>query len=112
MALLEAVLVSRGYEVIPAGNGPKALDLIRADNIDLVLLDIMMPGMDGFEVCRRIKEDERLRDIPIIMLTALQSKEDRIHGIESGADDFISKPFDQGEVLARIRMLLKMRETN
>ena len=71
VALLEAVLVSRGYEVIPAANGMEALDLIHKDNFDLVLLDIMMPEMDGFEVCRRIKEDERLRDIPIIMLTAL-----------------------------------------
>ncbi|MEW6658994.1 MAG: response regulator [Thermodesulfobacteriota bacterium] len=112
VALLEAVLVSRGYEVLPARNGPEALDLVREENIDLILLDIMMPGMDGFEVCRRIKGDEYLRDIPIIMLTALHSKEDRIQGIESGADDFISKPFDQGEVLARIRMLLKMREIN
>jgi response regulator RpfG family c-di-GMP phosphodiesterase len=112
VALLEAVLVSRGYEVIPAGNGPEALDLIREQEVDLVLLDIMMPGMDGFEVCRRLKEDEGLREIPIIMLTVLQSKKDRIQGIEAGADDFISKPFDQGEVLARIRMLLKMREIN
>ena len=112
VALLEATLVSRGYEIIPATNGIEALDLIRKDNLDLVLLDIMMPEMDGFEVCRRIKEDERLRDIPIIMLTVLYSKQDRIKGIEAGAEDFISKPFDQGEVLARIKMLLKMREMN
>ena len=112
VALLEAVLVSRGYAVIPAANGLEALDLIHQDNIDLVLLDIMMPEMDGFEVCRRIKDDERLRDIPIIMLTVLHSKQDRIKGIEAGAEDFISKPFDQGEVLARIKMLLKLRETN
>jgi response regulator RpfG family c-di-GMP phosphodiesterase len=110
VALLEATLVSRGYEIIPATNGIEALDLIRKDNPDLVLLDIMMPEMDGFEVCRRIKEDERLRDIPVIMLTALHSKQDRIKGIEAGAEDFISKPFDQGEILARIKMLLKMRE--
>ena len=112
VALLEAVLVSRGYEVITATNGLEALDLIHKDNIDLVLLDIMMPEMDGFEACRRIKADERLRDIPIIMLTALHSKQDRIKGIEAGAEDFISKPFDQGEVLARIKMLLKIREMN
>ena len=112
VGLLEAVLVSRGYAVIPAANGMEALDLIHQGNIDLVLLDIMMPEMDGFEVCRRIKDDERLRDIPIIMLTALHSKQDRIKGIEAGAEDFISKPFDQGEVLARIKMLLKLRETN
>ncbi|MHB8067740.1 MAG: response regulator [Desulfobaccales bacterium] len=112
VALLEAVLVSRGYEVTPATNGIEALDLIHKDNIDLVLLDIMMPEMDGFEVCRRIKDDERLRDIPIILLTALHSKQDRIKGIEAGAEDFISKPFDQGEVIARIKMLLKLREMN
>ena len=91
VALLEAMMVSRGYEAIPATNGIDALDLIRQENIDLVLLDIMMPEMDGFEVCRRIKEDERLRDLPIIMLTALYSKQDRIKGIEAGAEDFISR---------------------
>ncbi len=112
VALLKAMLAPRGYETIPATSGIEALDLIHQDNIDLVLLDIIMPEMDGFEVCRRIKDDERLRDIPIIMLTALHSKQDRIKGIESGAEDFISKPFDQGEVFARIKMLLKLRETN
>jgi response regulator RpfG family c-di-GMP phosphodiesterase len=77
-----------------------------------VLLDVMMPKIDGFEVCRRIKENERLRNIPIVMITALSDKEDRIKGIEAGAEDFISKPIDKGEVLARVKMLLKLKTLN
>jgi DNA-binding response OmpR family regulator len=77
-----------------------------------VLLDVMMPKLDGFEVCRRIKADERLRNIPVVLITALAAKEDRIKGIEAGAEDFISKPIDKGEVLARVSMLLKMKYLN
>ncbi len=111
LKLLEALLTANGYEVIKAMNGKEALGKI-SDDIDLILLDVMMPGMNGFEVCKILKEDEVYRHIPVIMLTALHSKEDRIKGIEAGADDFISKPFEQLEVLARIKMLLKMKELN
>jgi response regulator RpfG family c-di-GMP phosphodiesterase len=111
-ALLEAVLVPRGYEVIKAGNGTEALDKIRQEKVDLILLDVMMPGLNGIDVCRTIKEDESLRNIPVIMITALTSKKERIKSIEAGAEDFISKPFDQGEVLTRINMLLKVKRLN
>jgi PAS domain S-box-containing protein len=110
--LLEAYLVPQGYEVLKAEDGEAALKTIRENAVDLALLDVMMPEIDGFEVCKRIKGDERLRNIPVVMITALSAKEDRIKGIEAGAEDFISKPIDKKEVLARVRMLLKMKILN
>lgn len=112
LKLLEAVLVPRGYEVVKAENGRQALQRIREQMIDLVILDVMMPEINGYEVCGMIKGDEMYRHIPVVMITGLTSKEDKIRGIEAGAEDFISKPFDQGEVLARIKMLLKMKCLN
>ncbi|OGR01149.1 MAG: hypothetical protein A2505_10045 [Deltaproteobacteria bacterium RIFOXYD12_FULL_55_16] len=108
--LLEAILEPQGYKVAGAASGPEALELLQALPIDLVFLDVMMPSMNGFEVCRRIKEDERLRDIPVVMITVLSDREDRILGIEAGADDYLVKPFDRAEVLARVRMLLKVKQ--
>ncbi len=110
--LLEALLVTEGYEILRAEDGEEAMKTIRENTVDLVLLDVMMPKIDGFEVCRRIKGDERLRNIPVVMITALSEKEDRIKGIEAGAEDFITKPIDKGEVLARVRTLLKMKTLN
>jgi response regulator RpfG family c-di-GMP phosphodiesterase len=112
LKVLDKLLVSNDYEVIKAEDGAAALKVIEENSVDLVLLDVMMPRLDGFEVCRRIKDDERIRNIPVVMVTALSAKEDRIRGIEAGAEDFISKPIDQGEVLARVRMLLKMKTLN
>ena len=112
LKLLEAVLAPRGYEIVKAHNGREALEQIAVLKIDLVLLDAMMPEMNGFEVCRVIKNSDLYRNIPVIMITALTSKKDRIQGIEAGAEDFISKPFDQAEVVARIKMLLRMKELN
>ena len=109
LRLLEKLLVPRGYVVVIAANGKDALLKIKSQAIDLVLLDIIMPGMNGFEVCRQIKEDQKLRSIPVIMITASIAKKDRILGIEAGAEEFLSKPFDLVEVLARIKMLLKMK---
>lgn len=109
LRVLDAVLGATGYELIKASDGIEAIQTLESTDVDLVLLDVMMPGIDGYDVCRRIKGDDRFIDLPVIMLTALTAKEDRIRGIDAGADDFISKPFDKGEVLARIRMLLKMR---
>ena len=109
LMLLENLLASNGYETIMVQDGHAALEAMQQNNIDLVLLDVMMPELDGFEVCRRIKGEERFRGIPVVMITALSEKEDRIKGIEAGAEDFISKPFDRGEVLARVKMLLKMK---
>ncbi|MHB8894109.1 MAG: response regulator [Candidatus Geothermincolia bacterium] len=110
LELLESILVPRGYAVVCAASGKDALLKIQSQAIDLVLLDIMMPGMDGYEVCRRIKEDENLRDIPVVMVTSLKEREDRIRSIEVGAEEFLSKPFDTTETLARIKMLLKVKE--
>jgi diguanylate cyclase (GGDEF)-like protein len=112
LKLLENILVPRGYEVVSAASGKDALLKIKSQTIDLVLLDIMMPGIDGFEVCRQIKEDQKLRNIPVIMITALTDKQDRIRGIEAGAEEFLLKPFDQTEALARIKILLKVKELN
>ncbi len=112
LKLLEAVLVPKGYDVIKAENGEEALMRIREQRIDVVLLDVMIPVIDGFEVCKIIKGDEKYRNIPVVIITSLTSKGDRIKGIEAGADDFISKPFDRGEILARIKMLLKVKDLN
>jgi two-component system sensor histidine kinase/response regulator len=108
--LLETHLVPQGYDILAAESGEAALKTIGERSVDLVLLDVMMPEIDGFEVCRRIKADERLRHIPVVMITALSAKEDRIKGIEAGAEDFISKPIDKGEVLARVKMLLSVKK--
>ncbi len=108
--LIEALLVPMNYEVLRAEGGVDALKQIAEQKIDLVILDVMMPEMDGFEVCKRIKDDEQYQNIPVVMVTGLTAKEERIKGIEAGAEDFISKPFDQTELLTRIRMLLKMKD--
>ena len=110
--LLEAYLVPHGYEIIAAANGEEALEKISGNQIDLILLDVMMPGMDGFEVTRRIRQDNTHRLLPIILITALRETEDRVKGIEAGCDDFISKPFDKMELLARVRSLLTIKAYN
>ena len=110
LKLLANILVPRGYTVVNASSGEEALLKIKSQTIDLVLLDIIMPRMDGFEVCRQIKEDQKLRNIPVILITVLTAKKDRISGIKAGADEFLSKPFDQTEALARIKILLKVKK--
>jgi DNA-binding response OmpR family regulator len=110
--LLRAILVPHGYEVVAVTNGKDALLKIKSRTIDLILLDVNMPEMDGLEVCRLIKEDQNLRDIPIIMITGLASHEDRVRGIEAGVEDYFSKPFHRKELLARIKILLKMKKLN
>lgn len=109
LKILEILLVANGYEILKAENGAEALKILLEDRVDLVLMDVMMPKVDGFEVCRRIKEDERYRDIPVILITGLAAKEDRVKGIEAGAEDFLTKPLDASEILARIKMLLKFK---
>ncbi len=108
--LLEAILVSYGFQVVCAQSGKEALLKIQSQPIDLILLDISMPGMDGIAVCRIIKEDQKYRDIPIIMITGLASHEDRVRGIEVGVEDYFTKPFNKNELLARIRILLKVKK--
>jgi response regulator RpfG family c-di-GMP phosphodiesterase len=112
LELLEAILIPAGYEVINAADGHEALAELKRSDIDIVLLDVMMPEMDGYEVCRLIKASAETSRIPVIMITALSSKEDRIKSIEAGAGDFITKPFEKTEVLTRIRKLLEIKEQN
>ncbi len=112
LALLEAVLVPHGYQTVLARNGHEALVKLRGERIDLVMLDVIMPGVNGYEVCREIKGDEHLRGIPVVIITANSGKENRIRGIEAGAEEFLAKPFDIDEVLARVAMLLKVKGLN
>ncbi|WP_340820289.1 PAS domain S-box protein [Methanolobus sp. WCC4] len=107
--LLETFL-SRDYITYVAGTGEEALDIIGSEKIDLVLLDIMMPGMDGYEVCRHIKSSRSTQFIQVIMITALSTRDDRLIGLEAGADEFLVKPVDRLEVLIRVRALLKSKE--
>jgi len=107
--LLERNLQVAGYETAVAYDGEEALQRVQAERPDLILLDVMLPKIDGFEVCRRLRADEATAVIPIIMITALKDTEDRIRGLEAGADDFLSKPFDRGELLARVKGLLQVK---
>ena len=110
--LLEAYLFPQGYEIVTATNGEEALGKLSGNQIDLILLDVMMPGMDGFEVIRRVRQDDTHRLLPIILVTALRETEDRVKGIEAGCDDFISKPIEKMELLARVGSLLKVKAYN
>ena len=106
--LLEAVLSPKGFRVAKASSGEEALDVLSQEHPDLVLLDILMPGMDGYEVCRRIRQDPGTAFLPVIMMTA-SGEEQKLRAIESGADDFVNKPFDQAELLARVRSLVRVK---
>jgi DNA-binding response OmpR family regulator len=108
---LEQELEDLGYETISAANGRKALERVAAEAPDLILLDVMMPIMDGFAVCRTLKGNEDTRLIPIVIMTALDGIEDRIKGIEAGADDFLTKPVNQRELVARIQTTLRLKQT-
>ena len=110
--LLRAVLVPRGFEVVEAADGQRALAAAKEYKPDLVLLDVMLPDTDGYAVCRALKNDPLTQGIPVVMVTALMAKADRIKSIEAGADDFLSKPFDKVEILARVNMLLKVKDLN
>ncbi len=107
--LLEAYLQASDYRVLKAYNGREGLEMTYKHMPDLILLDIMMPGIDGYEVCRKLKEDGKTRLIPIVIITALSELEDKIRGLDVGADDFLSKPFNRLELMARVRSLLRIK---
>jgi signal transduction histidine kinase len=107
--LLKAYLSSDGYHLLEAHNGDEALRMVGGTCPDVILLDVMMPGIDGLEVCRRLKQDEKTRMIPVVIVTALQEKGHRIKAMEAGADDFLSKPVDQTELLVRVKSLLRVK---
>jgi DNA-binding response OmpR family regulator len=108
---LEQELADLGYDTVSASNGQEALEKVATEAPDLILLDVMMPVMDGFTVCRILKDHEVTRLIPIIIMTALEAREDRITGIKAGADDFLTKPVHEEELLARIATALKLKHT-
>src|SRR5215216_3491517 len=103
-----ALLSPLGYQMICASSGAEALRLANATPPDLILLDVMMPGMDGFEVCRQLRATPSLAEVPIIMLTALDDRDSRLRGLEAGADDFVSKPYDRVELRARVRTITRL----
>ena len=109
LELLQVYLEDVDCQSIPASDGPEALDIISKNPPDLILLDVMMPKMSGFEVCRRIKSDPKTSDIPVIMVTALNEFGDIERAIDSGTDDFLSKPVNKLELLTRIKTLLKLK---
>ena len=108
---LEQELGDLGYETLSAAHGQEALEKIAVEAPDLILLDVMMPVMDGFTVCRILKGDEETRLIPIVIMTALDGIEERIKGIEAGADDFLTKPVNERELIARVQTTLKLKHT-
>ncbi|HXJ12772.1 MAG TPA: response regulator, partial [Candidatus Limnocylindrales bacterium] len=108
--LLSALLSAEGYQVICAADGQQALDQVDSDSIDLALLDVVMPRPTGFEVCQSIKSKPETRLIPVVLLTSLNSDSDRIHGIMCGADEFLNKPVNKHELLARVHSLLRLKQ--
>ena len=107
--LLEAKLTLEYYEVLTACDGATALQIASDERPDIILLDVMMPGMDGFETCRRLKADPVTRHIPVVLVTALDGREDKIKGLDAGADDFVTKPIDDVILFARVRSLLRLK---
>jgi len=107
--LLEAKLTAEYYHVLTAPDGPTALALAAEERPDIILLDVMMPGMDGFEVCRRLKDDPLTRHIPVVMVTALDGRNDRVTGLEAGADEFLTKPIDDLMLFSRVRSLTRLK---
>ena len=108
--LLEAKLAAEYYDVITANDGATALAMAASEVPDIILLDVMMPGMDGFAVCRRLKDDPATRHIPVVLVTALDGRSDRIEGLEAGADEFLTKPIDDVMLFARVRSLTRLKQ--
>jgi adenylate cyclase len=108
--LLADLLTVKGYNVVTAASGAEALKQVEAEKPDLVLLDVVMPEMSGYEVCRKIRENPATQILPVVMVTALDPSEERVKGLDAGADDFLTKPINQPELLARVRSLLRIKE--
>ncbi|MCB0164049.1 MAG: response regulator [Anaerolineae bacterium] len=106
--VLRGLLTGQGYQLVFAASGEEALRIARQSIPDVILLDVMMPGMDGFEVCERVRTDPKLAQVPILLVTALDDRDSRLRGIQAGADDFISKPFDQHELRARVQTIVNL----
>ncbi|HDQ04131.1 MAG TPA: response regulator [Deltaproteobacteria bacterium] len=102
------LLQDKGYDVLKAENGEDALDILRKESVDLVLLDVMMPGISGFDVLKSIRENKKLQSLPVIIITGLADKENRLKGLQLGADDFITKPFDVDELLVKVSSQIKL----
>ena len=111
-SITSALLAMEGHEILEADSGSAALLQVRKNPPDLLLIDVMMPDMDGIEVCQQLKQDEQTRLIPVILITALNDRRSRIRGIEAGADDFLSKPFDPLELAARVKSLVSQKRLN
>lgn len=110
LELIKFNLETEGYNVLLCDNGEESLSIIENNTIDLVVLDLMLPGINGIEVCKRLKKTEEFEDLPVIMLTAKSEETDRILGLELGADDYITKPFSVRELVARIKAVLRRSE--
>ena len=105
--MVETRLKKQGYAVITANSGATALEQVKKDRPDLIILDVMMPPPNGFQVCRQLKDDEQYKDIPIILLTAKSSESDQFWGMESGADAYVTKPYNPEELLSKVKDLLE-----
>lgn len=112
LELLEAIFANAGFDVFSALDGYSALSIFESHRLDIAIVDVMMPGMDGFELCKKLKSMRTKQYFPVILLTALTDRESRITGIECGADDFISKPFDTAELMVKVRSLIKLKALN
>lgn len=110
LVLLDAILAPRGYDVIRVNSGREALSVLTERAVDLILLGVILPETDGFAICAQIRADERFRDIPVVMMSALKSREELLRGIEAGADDYLFKPLDHEEMLSRIKMRLARKD--
>jgi two-component system cell cycle response regulator len=110
--LLEARLSAEYFDVLTAYSGKEALAVLEAERVDVVLLDVMMPAMDGFEVCRHIKGAPRTMHVPVVMVTALDQPSERVRGLEAGADDFLTKPVDDIALITRVKNLARLKTLN